>query len=228
MLPQRQMEAAILIGLRPIGVLQRPITSTHGCSSSAMTIKVPAIRSSSSGCVPSGLFNLRHKRILLAMKQIKLLLFFILMYLAGQSRLQAQETVSASGGNATGTTGSMSYTVGQVFYSSVTGTNSKVAEGVQQPYDIFRVTSSRENMGLSETVSVYPNPTTEHMFIKFKTPINKGLSYQLFNTQGQLLTGKTINSSQTIISMDSYVPSIYYIKIFQNHKEVTSFKIIKK
>ena len=42
----------------------------------------------------------------------------------------SQETLSASGGDATGTA---SYTVGQVFYTSLTGSNGTVSEGVQQP-----------------------------------------------------------------------------------------------
>ena len=43
----------------------------------------------------------------------------------------SQETLSASGGDATGTA---SYTVGQVFYTSLTGSNgATVSEGVQQP-----------------------------------------------------------------------------------------------
>ena len=162
------------------------------------------------------------------MKRTQLLLFFLLMYLAGQTRLQAQETVPASGGNATGNNGSMSYTVGQVFYSSASSSNNKVAEGVQQPYEIFRITSSPEIMGLYDAVSVYPNPTTEFVLIEIENLKVENLRYKLFNAHGQLLTSKMIIGSQTIISMGNYVPSIYFIKIVQNHKEVTSFKIIKK
>lgn len=162
------------------------------------------------------------------MKQIKLLLFFILIYLPFQTRLQAQETFPASGGHATGNNGSMSYSVGQVFYFSVTSANSKIAEGVQQPYEIFRVSSSLEYMGLSDAVSVYPNPTSEYVIIEIENPINNNLRYKLFNAYGQLLSSKKINSSQTIISMGNYVPTIYYLKIFQTNKAITTFKIIKK
>ena len=162
------------------------------------------------------------------MKHIKLLSFIICLFASGQTQLQAQETVSASGGNATGTNGSMSYTVGQVFYSTVTGTNSTLTEGVQQPYEIFRVTSSHDGMESSLTVLAYPNPTTDYLLLEIDNPIKNNLRYQLFNGQGQLLSSKTISNSQTIISMGNYISAIYYLKIFQNHKEVTSFKIIKQ
>ncbi len=161
------------------------------------------------------------------MKQIKLLLFFILLYLAGQISLQAQETVPASAGNATGISGSISYTVGQVFYSSVSSATGQVTEGVQQPYEITRVTSAHQVMELSDAVSVYPNPNTEHVLIEIGNQVDKNLRYQLFNTHGQLLSGKKIVGSQTIIPMGNYMPGVYFLTIIQNQDEVTTFKIIK-
>ena len=50
--------------------------------------------------------------------------------------LQAQEIPIASGAVATGIGGSSSYTVGQVVYTTNTGSNGSVAQGVQQPYEI--------------------------------------------------------------------------------------------
>ncbi|MFT7299094.1 MAG: hypothetical protein ACI9WO_001916 [Sphingobacteriales bacterium] len=49
----------------------------------------------------------------------------------GLGGLQAQETVPATGGEATGNGGSSSYTVGQVVYTTNTGTNGSVAQGSQ-------------------------------------------------------------------------------------------------
>lgn len=161
------------------------------------------------------------------MKQIKLLLFIILLYLAGQTSLQAQETVSASGGNATGNSGSISYTVGQVFYSSVSSTTGKLTEGAQQPYEITRVTTSHKIMELSDAVSVYPNPATEHVLIEIENLVDENIQYQLINARGQLLSVKKIIGSHTVVSMGNYVPSVYFIKILQNQEEVTTFKIIR-
>lgn len=48
--------------------------------------------------------------------------------------INSQESLSASGGDATGTGGTVSYTAGQVFYTSlIGGNNATVSEGVQQP-----------------------------------------------------------------------------------------------
>jgi hypothetical protein len=48
--------------------------------------------------------------------------------------IQAQETVSTSGGNASGSGGSASYTIGQVAYTSNTSSAGTVSQGIQQPY----------------------------------------------------------------------------------------------
>ncbi|WP_052172358.1 T9SS type A sorting domain-containing protein [Psychroserpens jangbogonensis] len=45
----------------------------------------------------------------------------------------SQESINASGSEATGSGGAVSYSVGQVFYSTQTGSNGTLSEGVQQP-----------------------------------------------------------------------------------------------
>jgi len=47
-------------------------------------------------------------------------------------QIHAQESVNASGGDASGSGGSSSYSVGQVFYSNYTGANGSEAQGAQQ------------------------------------------------------------------------------------------------
>lgn len=50
--------------------------------------------------------------------------------------MQAQETTLTAGGEATGSGGSVSYSIGQLFYMTKTGTTGSVSEGVQQPIEI--------------------------------------------------------------------------------------------
>ena len=57
----------------------------------------------------------------------------VLLLGLGLTGLQAQESVNATGGDASGSGGSVSYSVGQITYQTHTGINGSVAEGVQQP-----------------------------------------------------------------------------------------------
>jgi zinc transporter ZupT len=74
------------------------------------------------------------------MKHTKNVLCFLLLIAFGTMILQAQETIPATGGNVVGSGGSVSHTVGQLLYNTVSGTNGTVAQGVQQPYEISVVT----------------------------------------------------------------------------------------
>jgi len=101
--------------------------------------------------------------------------------------LPAQPTIPASGGNATGTGGTVSYTIGQVVYTTYTGTNGTVSQGVQQPYEISIVTGIEEAIGISLEIMAYPNPATDFIILIIKNYEVKNLSYQFYDINGSLL-----------------------------------------
>ena len=78
------------------------------------------------------------------MKVIKLSTSFAFV-LFGLGGLNAQTTVAAVGGESTGTGGTVSYTVGQIIYTTNIGANGSLAQGVQQPYEISTT------LGINET-----------------------------------------------------------------------------
>lgn len=163
-------------------------------------------------------------------KKLKLSVFLLLGL--GITGLQAQEAIPASGGNASGSSGSVSYSVGQVVYQTHTGTNGSVAEGVQQPYEISVVTGLEEAKGINLTVSAYPNPTTDFLTLKVENYKTENLSYQLYDISGKLLENKKIESNETSISMTNLVSATYFLKVVKmqgiaSQKAVKTFKIIK-
>lgn len=161
------------------------------------------------------------------MKHKRLQLSALLLLVLGLTGLQAQESVNASGGEAFGTGGSASYSVGQVFYRSNTGTNGSVTQGMQQPFEISIVTGLEEAQVINLSVSAYPNPTTDYLILKVENYSNLSLSYLLFNMDGKLLENKKISGFETSIVMGNYIPSTYFLKVKANNKEVKIFKIIK-
>ena len=143
------------------------------------------------------------------------------------STVSAQESVNATGGNASGSGGSASYSVGQVVYTTNTGTNGSVAQGVQQPFEISVVTGLEEAKGINLSVTAYPNPTTDYLTLSIGEFEISNLSYQLYDMNGKLLQSEKITGNQTSIVMSNLVPATYFIKVIQNNKEVKTFKIIK-
>ncbi len=143
----------------------------------------------------------------------------------GLTNLQAQKSVPASGGDASGSGGTVSYTVGQVIYTTNTGTNGSMAQGVQQPYEISVVAGIADANGTNLILSAYPNPATE--YIKLKADKTENLTYQLYDISGKLLENRKIEDSETNIIMSHFDNAIYFLKISDNTKEVKTFKIIK-
>jgi hypothetical protein len=166
---------------------------------------------------------------------MKKLAFLIVILFLGFSitGLHAQEIINTTGGNASGSGGSVSYSVGQIVYTTNTGDNGTVAQGVQQAYEISNVTGLEEANNISLIVSVYPNPTTDFLILEIEGDVKTQYFVALYNMQGKLLQNKKITSHQTIIAMGNLVPAIYFLKVIktQGHasqQEVKTFKIIKK
>ena len=140
----------------------------------------------------------------------------------------AQEAIPATGGNASGSGGSASYSVGQIVYTSNTGSNGSVAQGVQQPYEISIVTELEEAKDIDLIYSAYPNPTTDLLTLKIENYNNTNLSYKLFDINGKLIENKKTESSETSIFTGNLMPAAYFLKVIEGNKVVKTFKIIKK
>jgi hypothetical protein len=139
----------------------------------------------------------------------------------------AQTTNPATGGNATGTGGSLSYSVGQVVYTTNTGTNGIVSQGVQQPYEISVVTAIRSTGEINPECNVFPNPTRRDVKLVVGTNDFENLRFQIYDMNGIRIQDKKIESEETEILMDSLSPSTYFLKVLSGNKEIKTFKIIK-
>lgn len=153
----------------------------------------------------------------------KLILFFA--FLIGATCSYSQQLTTSSGGETTGTGGSTSYSIGQIAYSVYSDDTGTISEGVQQPYEIYRITGIKPNLTISN-IKVYPNPTSNNLLLEI-SDVNQSLSYQLFNSSGILLKTQKDLESKTVINMDDISSNIYFLKIFDKNKIVSSFKIIK-
>ena len=162
------------------------------------------------------------------MKQIRKILSILLSCSFWTIIVNAQETIPATGGNATGTGGSVSYTVGQITYKTISGTDGIVTQGVQQPYEISVVTAIRNSEEINLKWFIYPNPTAGITKLVFESPDFENLRFRLFDLNGGLLQDKKVESRETEISLENLSSSVYFLKVIKNNQEVKVFKIVKK
>jgi len=161
---------------------------------------------------------------------MKLISFLVLTISANV--ILAQHAVPASGGNASGSGGTASYSLGQVVYKTYTLTNSSVAQGVQQPFEISLTTGIENSSKINLSCTAYPNPATSHLTLKTENSEKENLSYQLYDVSGRLLENKKIETNETTIHMEQRPATTYFLKVVQTKRassptEIKTFKIVK-
>lgn len=136
--------------------------------------------------------------------------------------------MSSAGGNAEGSGGTASYSIGQIFYSPHTGSAGSLVEGVQQPYEISVITSIEETAGINLIMAAYPNPATDYVTLVVDNYNSQELSFHLLDVNGRLIKNKIITGIETLISVTYLTTGTYFLRVIDNHKHVKTFKIIKK
>jgi hypothetical protein len=157
------------------------------------------------------------------LKQTSLLVsVFLITQLA-----QAQEAIPVSAGTAVGSSGSASYTVGQVFYTTYTTTAGSVSQGVQHPFE-FQTLSNPALTTVSLTAVTYPNPTKDFIILKITDTTLHNLRYTLFDINGKAIASGSITESSTQIQLKHLAIGAYVLKVIQKNKSLKTFKIIKQ
>jgi hypothetical protein len=140
--------------------------------------------------------------------------------------IQAQDAIPVSGGEATGSGGKVSYSVGQLVYTTNTGSGT-VSQGVQQAFE-FVVLSNPELISLTLSAVTYPNPTTDYIVLSLTNATLTDLSYTMFDLQGRLVTKAKVELKGTQIAMKNLAIGVYILKVNRHNQELKTFKIIKK
>ena len=155
------------------------------------------------------------------LKIMNIILFSIGLFVLNFS--YAQTSINTTGGNAIGAVAS---SIGQIFYTADKGNTASIEKGVQHAYEIYVLKT--KNKVLTVALSVYPNPTTNHLTLKVEGLKNEKLSFQLYDLQGRLLSSDNIFKSETIIQMSHLSSAAYFLNIIDEDSEgMKSFKIIK-
>jgi len=158
-------------------------------------------------------------------KLMKLLLYsFAFLFYSLNSN--AQQTITTTGGNSSGSGGSISYSVGQTGYKSNSGTTGSLNAGVQQPYEFY-------HLGINEVkeirlyCSVFPNPTQANVILKIDFQNLENLSYTLTDVDGKLINSQKIISKETVLPMQNLSSATYFLSVLNSNKQLQNFKIIK-
>ncbi len=136
------------------------------------------------------------------------------------SSLFSQTSINTIGTSEKSSAGSVSFSIGQTVFNISNGIN----EGVQQPIELFQLSSEKNNH--NNNVTVYPNPTSQKIFVNFDIPLIGSECYTIISADGKLvLSGKLVKENEINISS---LPSEVYIFSVNQNNNIQSYKLIKK
>lgn len=151
---------------------------------------------------------------------------FIFLLLGTTQWCIAQESTATAGSEATGTTGTVSFSVGLVDYVTINGANTTSSQGVQQAFEIFTVTSTNTPKP-AFNLSLYPNPTTNFITLSVDTKHLKNLSYKVYDISGKQIALQKISTATTNITMANLPASTYFVQVFSPTTKIKTFKVVK-
>jgi hypothetical protein len=153
-------------------------------------------------------------------------MFLFIIALLGIAELQAQSSVVSGGAAASGTGGSVSFSVGLVAYTRAIGAGGTVSQGVQHAYVISDPTSVRD-LDINLNAQIYPNPTTDQLVLTLGSNEYKNLNYQLLDLQGKVIGQNRLNLTSTSIDVSRLSNGTYFIKILDKQRQLKTFQVIK-
>jgi hypothetical protein len=138
----------------------------------------------------------------------------------------AQTSIVASGVKATGSGGTVNYSVGPIIFKKPNGQSS--TDGLQQPFEILTLSSDEFNASSIE-LSFYPNPTATELHLLLKNSGNDVFYFQLASLDGRILiSAQKILNEDTIVNLELHPQGIYFLQVTSGNKNIKTFKIIKR
>lgn len=138
----------------------------------------------------------------------------------------AQSDFVVTGSNQSGTTGSVSLSVGQVVYTNESSSAGSVNNGVHQVYAI-EVIDGIEIKEIDLKLTAFPNPTADNLWLKIDSEIEKPMTYVILENTGKIIAESEISSAETEINMRDLASGSYYLIIKQEQSKIKTFKIQK-
>ena len=168
---------------------------------------------------------MRQSNLFKLMKQIFTLLLFVCLCIVSPFA-RGQSTTLSGGGQAQGTSGTISYSIGQTVYQSFSDNNYTIVQGVQQPFEISVIASTEEAHAYNLELSVFPNPTVDVLKLSAEASHPSSLNYRLFNMEGRLLKQGSFTEN-TEMNLSQYPTGTYLLNISNSVKTIQTFKVIK-
>ena len=136
------------------------------------------------------------------------------------------QSFNSLGGVINGSGGTVSYSVGQLVYSTDESAGGSLAQGVQRPYRLASVEFKPSAPALN--FSILPNPTDGDLLLRLSDKPEEIPLYKVTDLQGRELLEGRVSYPDTPVRLSGFASGTYLIQILNtNNKPLQTLQIIK-
>jgi len=142
------------------------------------------------------------------------------------SQATSPEVLVSAGDHYAGENFSVSWSIGESIIETASDSYITLTQGFHQPDVIITEITDAETENY--TISVYPNPTADHVYIQTQSVEILPLQAELFDMHGNKLLSQTLTGDVTQFSVQQLPVGMYLLKVStKNRKEQRIFKVQK-
>ncbi len=153
--------------------------------------------------------------------------YFLLlsMFLALSANAQKQEVIASAGGYNTSGNLSISWTLGETIIPTYQNGNLILTHGFQQQ---LIATAIEENIDNQVKITVYPNPASDHLNIKFEEPLDAEVKIFILNSTGSLVRTDVMEITvlEKELNLQDLPAGTYFLKLVKD-KLPNVYKVVK-
>ncbi|MEN8156986.1 MAG: T9SS type A sorting domain-containing protein [Bacteroidota bacterium] len=154
-------------------------------------------------------------------------MFFLVIATLSAQVILAPSVISSGGGYFEDDNLSISWTLGELAVTTLSGGDLILTQGFQQPFNT--------GVGITEIemdwqISVYPNPVIDELYIRFDISDPGDFLIEVQDVTGRLITQKQHDQVKpgdiVLLGTSHYTPGIYFLKVLNGDRQqvqVTTF-----
>ncbi|TAL60959.1 MAG: T9SS type A sorting domain-containing protein [Bacteroidetes bacterium] len=150
----------------------------------------------------------------------------VLIFQSSSAQSFTPDVIGSAGAFATSSSGSMSWTIGEVMTETYSSSGNFFTQGFHQP-DTATLTVVSNTA--SENIAIYPNPVADYLIIDLSLTAGEYI-LEIFDMQGQRIRKEIILSGQkqVLLPFREFANGIYLLNLINKESQTrTSYKINK-
>lgn len=162
------------------------------------------------------------------MKKYLILISSFLFFQVMTAQTFSLQVVASGGGVIESNDIAFHFTIGETIIETLENSDAVFTQGFQQPLDI--TVQVFEVAGTYVDITMFPNPTSDLLNIRFSPPVSEPLTFKIMDLLGRTLlfeaSAGVIQDKQ--IDLSDFPGNLFVVSVFQEENEVFRSFVIKK